>query len=140
MRIKRFQIEDLDLLDDKSGHLRLSDDTVPYQYGESGISVTYLDEDSNIIGATGFVEITDNTLQCWAVFTDLLPKYLKSVVQHLKMENEIMSKHYHRIQAQVLHDFEEGHKFIKSLGFYEEALIKKMDVDGNDYMQYAIIN
>lgn len=101
-----------------------------------GVAYTAIDGDI-VLGCGGMMQITQNRWQAWAlVSTATRGKMLKATALVRKFLNEHPVV---RLETVVRHDFENGHRWAKALGFVNETPngMKKYYEDGCDYDLYA---
>jgi len=90
----------------------------------------------NVIACIGIVEHYENRGEAWAILADGCRKDFMGIHRAvLKFLKETQVK---RIEAVVMKDFKEGHRWARLLGFELEAeTLRCYDQLGNDYSLYA---
>lgn len=96
---------------------------------------------SEIIACAGVVEVWSGVGEAWMLVSDLVEKYPVFFHRTVKdILNAIYKKYqFQRIQATVRADFEKGHRWIETLGFKCEGLMKRYGIDQADHYRYARI-
>jgi RimJ/RimL family protein N-acetyltransferase len=94
--------------------------------------------DGEVIAMGGVVTVQPGNGELWALFSDKLPRYRKSIIKEVKWHIENMMTEYVRLQAQVRADFPQGQRFVEWLGF-EKVGLDRMYANGRDYFRYALI-
>lgn len=86
----------------------------------------------------GVSEYWKNRGECWAVFHDHVKDHFVQIHRAVKRYFQMVD--VGRIEAAVKVDFEEGHRWIKLLGFKKEAeCLKRYLPDGSDVSLYVRI-
>lgn len=95
--------------------------------------------DNKAIACGGVVIRWRGVGEAWAVISESMRKHPftlhKAAVRVL--DESIMKHRLHRIQATVTADFGLGCKWLRSLGFEEEGIMKKYDLQLNDHIMYG---
>lgn len=115
--------------------LKIENFTSLCQFGKS---VTLLD-DGLPIGSFGVVPYWPGVGELWALISDnlrnrpfLLHKTAINLIEQTRKEEK-----YHRFQAIVLKDFEDGKRWMRHLKFKCEGLMPKYGENKQDYYRFA---
>ena len=89
----------------------------------------------------GIYQLTSYMGQAWVMASDDFVKSdletKRSVVRRIR--KELKSNKYTRIQADTEVSFDIGRRFLESLGFQEEGVMKGYSYDGEDCILYGIV-
>ena len=98
-------------------------------------------KDNSFICSGGIVPMWQGVFEGWVIGSNkiwnhpvLAARTIKRGLDQLYKDNNIT-----RLQTAVRADFSMGIKFAKWLGFHEEGLMKKYDIEGKDFYRYARI-
>lgn len=92
--------------------------------------------DGIVMACVGIVEYWSNRGEAWAVIDRYAGPKMLSIVREMKLLFSIVD--CDRIEAAVIHNFKQGHRLVKLLGFELEAsIMRKYGVTGFDYSLYA---
>jgi len=104
----------------------------------TSLCYTFIKEDKAIAVLGGNL-LWPGVMEVWTVTTDLITEYplefhkkVRDVISGLEKELEIK-----RFQATVRADFDMGKKWLHSLGFISEGLLKKYGPEGEDYFMFG---
>lgn len=93
------------------------------------------------LGAAGFIPQWPGRASAWALLSKHLGRGVVPVVRRMRLEVDTYAKHCARIELQVRHDFEPGHRLADMLGFDVETLYaNKFFPDGAAATLYARIS
>lgn len=105
---------------------------------KTGMAVTMM-EDGLPLGVFGALPHWQGVGELWAVFTDqfrskpfTLCKTSLRAIQYFREHGE-----FHRLQCIVLKDFTAGLRWIQTLGFTREGLLRMYGEDKQDYYRFA---
>lgn len=97
--------------------------------------------DNSFICSAGIVPMWQGVFEGWFIGSNkiwdhpvLAARAIKKGMKQLYQDNNIT-----RLQTAVRADFPMGIKFAKWLGFEDEGLMKKYDMEGKDFYRYARI-
>ena len=97
--------------------------------------------DNSFICSAGIVPMWQGVFEGWFIGSNkiwdhpvLAARTIKKGMKQLYQDNNIT-----RLQTAVRADFPMGIKFAKWLGFEDEGLMKKYDMEGKDFYRYARI-
>jgi hypothetical protein len=112
----------------------------PYAYYlESTQSYTAVSE-SEIIMCGGVLPTVEGCCDLWMLFSDKKPQGKLSVYRYLKEQlNKLQTDGYHRIQTLVDINNKKAVRFIESMGFQNEGVMRKC-YRKKDYFRYAFIS
>jgi RimJ/RimL family protein N-acetyltransferase len=103
---------------------------------EKGLAWTGVDEDK-VIGVAGLHPIWDNRALAWAIISrDAGAHFVQIHKQTLSFLN---NSPFRRIEATVDVGFDQGHRWIKMLGFELEGYLRAYRPDGEDQILYSRI-
>lgn len=104
---------------------------------DGGPCFTGLDDDGNVVGCSGVIKQWDNRAIAWALLADWSGKHFVKV--HKAVKRFLDMTEFDRIEAFVDAEFEQGHRWVKMLGFEREGYMRKFNPDGRDAVLYARI-
>ena len=104
-----------------------------HQYGYGLLTKAAHNQDGNKIAwsaisedtvevCSGIVKVTEGVYEAWAFFGDTFKKYGLSIARAIKCEVDNLE--FVRLQAYADEDFKDAQRFLKFLGFKEEARLK----------------
>jgi|TARA_R100001530_G_scaffold25601_1_gene20640 hypothetical protein len=98
-------------------------------------------KDNSFICSGGIVPMWHGVFEGWVIGSNKIWDYpllaartIRKGLDKLYQEHEIV-----RLQTAVRSDFPKGIRFAKWLGFKEEGLMKKYDIEGKDFIRFARI-
>lgn len=138
MQVVPYRAEHLDRLDLQEGQRYLTAH-LPAELRKSlegDFSFTLLDGDE-VICCAGLCEIWKGRALCWAYLADnIAPR--RFAVLHKKVQRFLEVAPFDRIEATVDAGFEQGHRWVRLLGFQLEApCMRRHRPDGGDSALYA---
>jgi len=141
VRLGAFYLEDLDAIDTVAGKLMgdvdvLRDKIVPM------FARTAFHGDT-VLGAGGVIPIFAGSGVAWAaVDRGVNRRLIRAVIETTREGLRRISEAgpFHRIQADIHHDFQAGRKFAEALGFIHEGLMATYTPEGVDYDRYALVD
>lgn len=87
---------------------------------ESGYAFSLLDDEAETLACAGLIEVWPGRASAWALMSaNLGGAGMLRVVKAIRREFELQK--YERIEAYVDHDFEQGHRLMRLLGFTNET-------------------
>ena len=90
------------------------------------------------LAAAGFIPQWPGRATCWALLSRHAGKGMVAIARRMAAEVEMYNRHCVRVEMQVRHDFEQGHKLARMLGFEVETLhAPKFFPDGAGATLYA---
>lgn len=90
------------------------------------------------LAAAGFIPQWPGRATCWALMSRHAGRGMVSIVRRIAAEVDTYNRHCARLELQVRHDFEQGHRLAGMLGFEVETLLApKFFPDGAGATLYA---
>lgn len=91
--------------------------------------------DGRILGCAGVVKQWENRAIAWALLSgDLGNEFVRI---HRAVKRFLDMTDFHRVEAHVDANFEQGHRWIQMLGFKPEGYMKEFNPNGGDAVLYA---
>lgn len=134
---KKFDIAHIDLINTKIDYKNLDvlkAETYPqYELGDN--AKTYI-EDDKIIFCCGIRIIREGVGHCWVIPSKYVDDYARSFYKEIKnlLETYSLTMSLHRVQTTIDEPFV---KWIESLGFKRESILKKITSDKKDEYMYV---
>lgn len=142
MRTRKLQGDDLRWLRDQPGQEELGlvlDDLTIQAVVNSPRSYTVEREDGVVMLCGGLLEYWNGRAETWASFNKREVRKDFLAVHH-QVEKFLDESGFRRIEAAVVLGFENGHRWVKALGFRLEApVVRKYLPNGKDCSLYARI-
>lgn len=93
--------------------------------------------DGRVIACAGLISVGTSRLVAWALMTDETAKYMLPITR--EVNKAIDGRKEKRIETPVKHDFEQGHRWMRLLGFENETPngMRCWGDDGETYDLYA---
>jgi RimJ/RimL family protein N-acetyltransferase len=88
-----------------------------------------------ILGCAGLVKQWENRAIAWALLSSDIGNEFVRI--HRAVDRFLNLTDFDRVEAHVDADFEQGHRWIKMLGFKEEGYMKRFNPNGGDAVLYA---
>lgn len=124
-----------------SGAQRIRAEIIPEEMKavcQQPFAYAFIDDQGKIIGAAGAVELWSNRSELWAMLDRESGKHMVSI--HRTVVKILKILPFRRLEATVDKDFEQGHRWVKLLGFTMEAeTLRAYNPDGRDSSLYALI-
>lgn len=90
-----------------------------------------------IVGCSGVVKQWDNRAVAWALLSDHSGKHFPRI--HKAVKRFLDTVDFKRVEAFVDYDFDQGHRWIRMLGFKPEGVMRCFTPEGKDAVLYARI-
>ena len=103
----------------------------------AGPAFTGMDDDYNVICCLGVVKQWENRGLAWGLIGDKAPDHFVAI--HRAVRRFLDLQDIKRIEAAVMTEFPEGHRWIKMLGFKYEGTMQSYTPRGDNYDLYARI-
>lgn len=108
----------------------------PDMLAKSREAWTFLDENQNVIAIVGAMETHDRCAYIWSFMSNAAGQHMTAI--HRFVEDWLDRLDCVRLEATVLKDFKEAHRWMRMLGFRKETTRPMKKWDGiNDYHLYA---
>lgn len=141
VRLGHFYLEDMDAINAVAGRVMgdvdvLRDNIVPM------FALTAFHGDT-VLGAGGVIPVFAGSGVAWAaVDRGVNRRLMRAVIEATRegLRRIAEAGPFHRIQADVHHDFQAGRKFAEALGFIHEGLMVAYTHKGVDYDRYALVD
>ena len=141
VRLGRFYLEDMDAINAVAGRVMgdvdvLRDKIVPM------FALTAFHGDT-VLGAGGVIPVFAGSGVAWAaVDRGVNRRLMRAVIEAARegLRRIAEAGPFHRIQADIHHDFQAGRKFAEALGFIHEGLMVAYTNKGVDYDRYALVD
>jgi uncharacterized protein YqgV (UPF0045/DUF77 family) len=132
---KPFDISHIDLIDTKINYRDLNElkaEVYPFEGDESG---TYI-EDGRIIFSCGIKMVRPGVGHCWVIPSKYVDNHSRSFFKEIsRVLKEYSAKmNIHRMQTTIKDDFV---KWIETLGFERESVLKEIGSDRSDEYMYV---
>lgn len=92
-------------------------------------------EDGRILGCAGVIKQWENRAIAWSLLSGEIGNDFVRV--HRAVARFLELCEFNRVEAFVDANFEQGHRWIKMLGFHEEGYMEQFNPDGGDAVLYA---
>lgn len=110
-------------------------------YEQMAHSYTLEDEESNIVGCGGVIDIWRGVGHAWLLVSKEAEKNpFASLIVSREVMEAMFDDGYHRIQATVLNGFQKAMRFIEFLKFKPESILKNYGPNKEDFIMYARTN
>ena len=100
-------------------------------------SFTGISDDGEVLGSAGIIQLGVNRWVAWALLSETTGKHMLSITRAIK--DFLNNNPKPRVETHVRHDFPQGHKLMKVLGFENETPngMKNYGEEGMTYDLYA---
>ncbi len=88
-----------------------------------------------VFACAGLIPQWENRAVAWALVASEAGRHFRAIHQAVLRTFELHP--FRRIETAVLQDFEQGHRWVRMLGFEREGLMRAYSPDGQDYDLYA---
>jgi RimJ/RimL family protein N-acetyltransferase len=107
------------------------------RYVEAGIAFTF-ERDGRVLMVTGFLQQWPGVAEIWSVCTKI-EKGRRSFVQAARalVDRQYRALELHRLQASTRSDDEASVRWLESMGFRPEGLMRRYGPDARDYLLMA---
>ncbi len=141
VRLGAFYLEDLDAIDTVAGGALGNIDVLREMIMPVFARTAF--HGDTLLGAAGVVPVFMGSGVAWAAVDKgidrrLIRAVIETAREGLRKIAEVGP--FHRIQADIRHDFGAGRKFAKALGFVHEGLMAAYTPEGVDYDRYALVD
>jgi len=97
-------------------------------------------KDDNILIICGLVPVWNGRATCWTVLSNDVDRYAllwihKNVSKFL--DTLQTDRKFNRIEADVRNDYQQGHRWMRLLGFEKESVMAQYDPNGSECARYV---
>jgi RimJ/RimL family protein N-acetyltransferase len=91
------------------------------------------------IAVCGFVPLRPGVSTAFAFATDAFPGVALALTRHALrvMKPALLHAGFHRLQCESRADHHDAHRWLETLGFRREGVLRQFGSDGSDYIQFS---
>ena len=104
-----------------------------------GMSFTCVKDDI-ILGCAGVIPLWDGVGEAWSLISPIMREHFSLTLHRgvTRFLNDLAARGtMHRLHCHVLEEFEDGHRWAKALGFYNEGVMKAFGPMKENFCRYA---
>ena len=92
-----------------------------------------------VVFCAGIYMLWEGVGEIWSIVDRRAVRLAKEILvwQRQLLESEVHTRSFHRLQAHVAKKWVSACKYMKRLGFVQEAVMRKYGVSGDDYILYG---